>query len=167
MAGECDTAKWQCIEMMALWTPATTICTMCFPLSTFVLLNFSWKCDTTLSKIILVQNLSRQILAQVAEMYKDIFSFVANKGLIQTLTTAPRLNVFTEAILLFAKLCSCTGFTVWTTFWTNRNINWNTPILLIKCCKTTNFQASEYELLDTFKPVAKHWNSKYGNALEK
>ena len=53
-----------------------------------------------------LQNFFRQIQAQTVKICMALFSSYGNKGLIYTMIAAHRVYLFTEAILLQAKLCN-------------------------------------------------------------
>ena len=65
-----------------------------------------WRHCNGLEKLFFLQNFFRQIQAQTVKICMALFSSYGNKGLIYTMIAAHRVYLFTEAILLQAKLCN-------------------------------------------------------------
>ena len=92
--------------MVALSRPATTTSGRCSPLSTLVLPTFSCRCDTTLSKLLFWRIFGGKYCQNLSKMCMNIFHLVANKGLIWTVLTTSRINLFAWAIFLYGKCCN-------------------------------------------------------------
>ena len=113
---------------MALSRSATNTSTMCSALSTIVQLTNYWKCGTALSKNVFLRIFDGKSPTSRENVHDNIFIFARNKGLIRTMITTSRINLFTGTIFRHGKLLFVlwTGFAVLTLFWTNGKWNCKT-----------------------------------------